>query len=333
MLQVARSGRWIGGEVVGQAEALAASWFSCSGAAGTASGTDALMLALQAVGVRPGDEVIVPAFSFFATAGAVAGVGASPVLVDVLDDGTLDPAAAARARTERTAAVVPVHLFGNPAAAPDLGVPIVDDAAQAVGLGSLAVRGSLAAVSTYPTKTWAAAGDGGFVVGNDSELLARVRALGHHGHDGQAHQRVHHATGRNCRLDAVQAAVLLAQRTALPRRIAHRRRLAQHYDSGLPSSLTPLPRHPDSPVAQYCVRVHGHSRAAVRAHLGEAGIETRVYYGRALPDEPALGRHLAPYPTPVADALARSILALPVHRGVADADADRVLAALHEVCP
>ncbi|MFT4624067.1 MAG: dTDP-4-amino-4,6-dideoxygalactose transaminase [Myxococcota bacterium] len=326
VLDVLRSGRWVGGPVVAEAEALAAAWLGRREAVGVNSGTDALVLALQAVGVRPGHEVVVPALTFFATAGAVCAVGAVPVIVDVREDGCMDPDAARAACTSRTAAILPVHLYGTRATAPDLGVPVVDDAAQAIGASPPASIGALTAVSTYPTKTWGAAGDGGFVVGDDVEA---VRRLANHGIIGPSHHAmVNGVVGRNSRLDAVQAAVLLGHAPSLPARIARRRRLAARYDAQLPSTVRPLPRDEGSPVHQYVVRVA--DRARVQAALAERGIQTAVYYPRTLCDQPALA-HAVRHATPVATALAREVLALPVHAGLEAEQVDRVCAALTEM--
>lgn len=330
VVEVLRSGRYVGGPMVERAEALVAGWFGREAAAGVASGTDALILALQAVGVRPGDEVVVPALSFFATAGAVCRIGAVPVVVDVREDGCLDPEACRRALTPRTRAIVPVHLFGNPAPCPDFGIPVVDDAAQAVGTGPEASSGILTALSAYPTKTWGAAGDAGFVLGAP-EAVERVRALGNHGTVApHLHRTVEGVVGRNSRLDAIQAAVLLGHADALERRVAARRRNAAWYDAHLPPSVRPLPRHPASAVHVYAVQVD--ARDAVREALAARGVETGVYYPRPLHAQPALS-HAVAHPTPVADALCARMLALPVHSGLGRDDLVHVVESLREVRP
>jgi len=321
VLEVLRSGRYIGGPVVAEAEAVAARWMEASAAVGVGSGTDALMLALQAVGVGAGDEVVVPALTFFATAGAVAALGAVPVVVDVRDDGLIDPMAVLRALTPRTAAVVPVHLFGSCASLPELPVPVVDDAAQALGASPPCRVGQLTTLSAYPTKLWGAAGDAGFVVGDEPALLDRVRALGHHGQVGpHLHERVGDAVGRNCRLDALQAAVLVGHAPLLADRIAHRQALAAVYDEVLPASARPISRTAGSTASPYVVRAH--RRQAVRERLEAERIASAVYYPRSLARQPALpGPHA---PTPVADALCRELLALPLHEGMSEADVRRV---------
>ena len=330
VLGVLRSGVAIGGPEVAAAEAEAARWFGRAHAVGVNGGTDALIFALQAVGVRPGDEVIVPALSFFATAGAVCAIGAIPVVADVLDDdGTLDPDAARAAWTPRTRAVVPVHLFGATAARPDLDLPIVDDAAQAIGADPPAAYGSLTAVSAYPTKTWGASGDAGFVLGDDPALLGRVRRLGNHGATGpHHHEPIDGMVGRNSRLDAVQAAVLLGHAPRLAARVARRRAIAARYDRELPPTFRPLARGPGHPVHHYVVRVP--DRARIRAALEAAGVETAIYYPRPLHHQPALAGR-ARGETPVADALCTSLLALPVHDALDDDAVAAVLAACAEV--
>ncbi|MEZ4240048.1 MAG: DegT/DnrJ/EryC1/StrS family aminotransferase [Myxococcota bacterium] len=328
VLDVLRSGRWIGGPVVAEAEALAAAQLGRAAAVGVASGTDALMLALQALDVGPGDEVVVPALTFFATAGAVRAVGAEVVVADVGEDALLDEASAAAVCGPRTRAVIPVHLFGSVAARPALDVPVLDDAAQAVGAEPAPGVGALTALSAYPTKTWGAAGDGGFVAGDDPALLERVRALANHGAvEAHLHHPVGRHVGRASRLDAVGAAVLVGHHAVLAERVARRRALAARYDAGLPAPLRPLARTAGSAVQQYCVRVPAPARDAVRAGLAERGVETAVYYPRPLQRQPALAGCRAA-PTPVADALCAELLALPIHDCGADA-VDVVLDALH----
>ncbi len=314
VLSVLRSGHYVGGPAVAEVEALAARRMGRKAAVGLASGTDALILGLQVLGVQPGDEVVIPALSFFATAGAVCAVGAIPVVVDVGEDALLDPAAARAAVGPKTAAVIPVHLFGNRAPC-DFDLPVLDDAAHPP-----ASRGRLTALSAYPTKIWGAAGDGGFLVG-EPEAIDTARRLGNHGHrDGGFHATP--AVGRNSRLDAVQAAVLLGHAPQLAERIERRRALAAQYDAQLPEWVRPLRRDPGSPVQVYAVRAE---RERATGALDAAGVDWAVYYDRPLCDQPALQRRFA---TPVADALAADLLALPIHAHLADADVERVCRAL-----
>lgn len=326
VLAVLRSGRYAGGPVVAEAESIAARWLGRAGAVGVGCGTDALILALQAIGVGPGDEVIVPALTFFATAGAVCATGATPVIVDVGEDGLLDLARAADRVGPRTRAVIPVHLFGNVAPCPTLGVEVIDDAAQAIGAEPPPRGATLTAMSTYPTKTWGSAGDGGFVAGDDPDLLEAVRRLGQHGAvEPHHHHRVSGAVGRASRLDAVQAAVLVGHATVLEQRLAQRRALARRYDAGLPPWAMPLPRAPGSAVHQYCVRLDRPRDAVARA-LADRGVSTAVYYPRPLGDQPALAG-TPRGPTPIADRLCTELLALPIH-DLGEPSVDAVLEAM-----
>ena len=326
VVAVLRSGRWVGGRPVSEAEETVADWFGRRWAVGVGSGTDALMLALQAAGVGPKDEVLVPALTFFATAGAVAAIGAVPVVVDVREDGLLDPAAAAQQRGPATRAVIPVHLFGNLAEAPELGLTVIDDAAQAIGSQPPASTGALTAVSCYPTKTWGAAGDAGFVLGDDPELARTVRGLATHGQTSPGlHVDYAGVVGRVSRLDAIQAAVLLGHAPTVAARVARRRALAERYDRGLPPQVRPLPRQPGSAVHQYCVLVE--QRERVVETLQHAGIGHAVYYPRPLSAQPALAR-FPRGPTPVAEHLCARLLALPVRASLSDEEVDTVLQVL-----
>ena len=236
VLKTLRSGQYTDGELVSKAEARFATRFDRTYGCGVASGTDALILGLMALGVGPDDEVILPALSFFATVGAVLSIGARPVIVDVGDEACIDPEATERAITPRTKAIIPVHLYGNYAKLPDFQVPILDDSAQAIGGRPARSFGHLSAVSVYPTKTLGSAGSGGFVVGDDPVLIERVRRLGRHGYctERGEHHRVGAHIGRNSRLDAIQAAVILAHDTDLERRVARRQQTAERYDQHLP---------------------------------------------------------------------------------------------------
>jgi len=313
------SGRYVGGPALAAFESDLAARHRVPAAVGVGSGTDALMLALQAVGVGPGDEVVVPAVSFYATAGAVRALGALPVVVDVLPDRPLlDPGAAAEAVGARTRAVVPVHLYGDQAPAPEVPVPVVEDGAQAVSRPPV---GALMTLSFYPSKILGAAGDGGAVLCRDPVLAERVRSLGFHGRaaDGGFHS-VGGAPPRNCRLDAVQAAWLRCMLPDLDRRVSRRRAIAARYDAAL--GLGVVPRDPDSPVSVYAVR-HP-QRDAFAQRLAGAGIETRVYYPRSLGAEPALA-DLPRRATPHADRFCAETLALPCHAGMTESEVERVI--------
>lgn len=313
--RVLDSGVFIGGDEVAGFERALAAHIGARHAVGASSGTDALLAILMALEVGPGAEVVTTPFSFFATAGAVARLGARLVFAD-LDDDTLaiDPAAAARACSDRTRVVLPVHLYGRTAALPEVPVPIVEDAAQA--LGALwrpgAARGIAAAISFFPTKNLGALGDAGAVVTDDDALAERVTLLRNHG----ARPKYHHVLlGGNFRLDALQAAVLAARLPHLEAAIAARRSRAAIYDrllrdAGLPDVRRPAP-HPEHTWHQYVIRAP--RRAALRAHLAAAGIATEIYYPEPLHLQPcfaALGYRAGSMP--VAERAAAEVLALPI---------------------
>lgn len=331
VLAVLRSGRYVGGPVVAEAEGAVAGLLGRHHGVGINSGTDALKLALMALGVGPGDEVIAPAVSFFATAESILHTGATPVLVDVRPDRPLlDPDAVRAALSPRTRAVVPVHLFGDDAGTFDPGVPVVDDSAQVVGASPPCGAGVLAAVSFYPTKVLGAAGDGGLVATDDPDLADKVRRLGSHGMPRfYVHEEIAGHVGGNSRLDAVQAAVLLGHLDDLPARIARRRAIAARYDQLLGD--LPLPRDPGSPVSVYCIR---HPRRdALQQLLREAGIGTAVYYPLPMNAQPLLGGDMAAAArtTPNAVAFCREALALPCHAAMSDEDVERVAGTLRAV--
>lgn len=324
VLEVLRSGRYVGGPVVDEARRRLATSFGWRFGVTTNSGTDALVYALLALGVGPGDEVIVPAVTFFATAGAVARVGAIPVVADVRDDLPLLYPAVLPLR-ERTRAIIAVHLYGEPCPLPPLAVPVVDDLAQCAGAAPAPRSGIIGAVSFYPTKTLGAAGDAGLVLTDDPATEVALLRLTHHGMASPyVHERVNGAIGANSRMDAVQAAVLLAHLDDLPARIAARRAIAARYDAELPRWVRRLPRHASHALHQYVVRVP--RRDALRAAFAEAGVETAIYYPASLAAQPALAGF--PHaPTPNADAFCAESLALPVHECLSPRDVDQVLAA------
>ncbi len=330
VLAVLRSGRYVGGPVLEEAERAVAALMGVRHGVGVNSGTDALVLSLEALGVGPGDEVIVPAISFFSTAGAVTRVGARPVVVDVLADRPLlDPDAARAALTPRTRAVIAVHLFGDAAPHPALGVPVLDDAAQAIGSDPPVGRGEIRALSFYPTKVLGGVGDGGMALTDDPELARRVRSLGSHGMtELHLHVAVAGHVGTNSRLDAIQAAAILGQLPGLSARLAQRRWVAARYDAAL-GGLN-VPRDPGSPVSVYAIR---HARRDVLASaLAARGIETAVYYPRALTEQPALAPYeVDPSRTPEAVRWGQELLALPCHPGLGSDDVDAVIETLREV--
>lgn len=343
---VVRSQRFVLGEVVEECERALARYCGCAHAVGVSSGTDALLAALMAEGVGPGDEVVTTPYSFFATAGVVARLGATPVFADV-DPVTLniDPAQIERRVTKRTKVLVPVHLFGRMADMTPImdiaerhGLVVVEDAAQAIGAEYRGRRagsiGHYGCFSFFPSKNLGAFGDGGMVVTNDAERARKVAALRMH---GQTRQYFHDVVGGNFRLDALQAAVVRAKLPRLDGWTEGRRANARRYadllgreelgDLGLE-----LPAMDDPPGGrqvfnQYVVRVP--DRDAVRAALGRAQIGTAVYYPLPLHLQPCfsgLGGRRGD--CPASERAADRALALPVYPELAAGAIQRVAEAL-----
>ncbi len=306
---------------------------------GVDSGTSALELALEAVGVGPGDEVIVPAFTFIATATAVSALGAKPVFADCDPVTlTLDLKSAEAALTARTKAVVAVHLFGQPvdmdpllALAKNRHLSIIEDCAQShlatyKGLftGSL---GDIAAFSFYPSKNLGAAGDAGAVTTNDARLrdiVAELRNCGRSSASGYHHVRI----GHNCRLDEIQAAILRVKLLRLQNWTAARRKIAAIYDSGLaglPLKLPPLGSETTAPVF-HLYTVRSDRRDALAAHLNKHGIGTGVYYPTPLHLQPAYATlNIKAGTLPVSEAASNTVLSLPMYAELAPVDAGRVV--------
>ena len=296
-------------------------------AAGCGSGTDALILALEALGVGRGDEVIVPAMTFVATAEAVVRVGAIPVLADV-DPLTLLLTAdeTSRLRTDRTKAVIPVHLYGHMVPASDLHAMrrmellVVEDAAQAHlarhDEGHAGSVGHCACFSFYPGKNLGAFGDGGAVISTDPDLVAMIRRFRDH---GRRTKYTHDLVGHCSRLDGIQAAVLRVKLRHLPRWTEARRAVADRYCSNLGELLVPW----ELGAAHHLLVANvGLTRDHVAGALGEAGIGTGVHYPVALSDQPAL----APWAEacPSAEGAAARILSLPIDPLLTAAEVDEV---------
>jgi dTDP-4-amino-4,6-dideoxygalactose transaminase len=311
--RVLDSGGFIGGPEVEAFERELADAAGGAHAVGVSSGSDALLVALMALGVGAGDEVVTTPLTFFATAGAIARLGARPVFADVDPETlTLDPRAAANAVTARTRAVIPVHLFGRVADLPEVAVPVVEDAAQS--LGAAPVLGAAATYSFFPTKNLGAVGDAGAVVTRDAALADHIALLRGHG----ARPRYHHvALGGNFRLDALQAAVLRARLPHLAAWTAARRRHAEHYRAlfaaaSLPAELRLPPPSATSVWHQFVIRAP--RRDALRASLADAGIGTEVYYPAPLHLQPCfadLGYRAGAFPA--AERACADGLALPIH--------------------
>ena len=267
-------------------------------AVGVASGTDAIHIALEAAGVGPGDEVITPAYSFFAVAEAIQRLGAKTVFVDIEPDTFLaDPDRVAAALGPRVRAVVPVHLYGLPAPMERYReiiagreVFLLEDAAQAFGAARGGKRagalGNAAAFSFYPTKNLGACGDGGMIATGDGELAERIRVLRDH---GQTDKYLHGRYGWNSRLDAFQAAILSIKLPFLEEWNDRRRELAARYREGLAGLPLRLPEEPEGcrhVYHQFTVRTPERDR--LREHLAEKGVPTATHYPRGIHEQPAL---------------------------------------------
>ena len=307
---------------------------------GVGNGLDALTLALRALGVGPGDEVIVPAFTFIATWFAASALGARPVPVDVAHDGNMNPSLIHAAVTGRTRAIVPVHLFGRVAdmdAIMDIagraGLPVVEDAAQAHGAergGRLSGSfGTLSAFSFYPTKNLGALGDGGAVCTSDATLAASVRSLRNY---GSATKNRHDALGCNSRLDDLQAAFLTVKLPDLTAANDRRRSLARRYLaalSGLPDMACPAGGDDGMVWHQFVVR--SPERDSLRSRLALAGVGTDIHYPTAPFDQPCYAGHYDRVRFPVAAELASQVLSLPMSDYLSEAEVCHVIQATTEV--
>lgn len=330
--------RFVGGPEVAEFERAFAAFCERAHCVGVGNGTDALELIFTALGIGPGDEVIVPTNTFAATAEAVCTVGARPRFVDVLPD-TLqaDPDAVAAAVGPGTAAIVAVDMFGQP---PDLGrlatlarrhgLALVEDAAQAAGArfaGRRAGSGGIAAAfSFYPGKNLGALGDGGAVVSDDAELAGAVRQLANHGRS-DADRYLHAVPGRNSRLDTVQAAVLLAKLARLDADNERRRGLMARYRDRLPADCVPVAEHLLAESVHHLAVVQVPDRAIATRALDEAGIGWGVHYPVPCHRQPAFAE-FAGEPCPVAERAAERILSLPMSPTLTDEQVDRVCAVL-----
>jgi dTDP-4-amino-4,6-dideoxygalactose transaminase len=318
--EVLDSGEFILGPNVAAFEREAAEYLGVLQAVGVANGTDALVLVLDALGIGPGDEVVCPAFTFYATAESIARRGATPVFADI-DPATmnLDPADVAERLTGRTKAIMPVHLFGRPAPLRELaalGVPLIEDAAQAFGSPDVAQTGVASTFSFYPTKNLFGLGDGGLIAATDEELAERVRLLRFHGSRDKEDFRY---VGYNSRLDELQAAALRVFLRQLPEWTRLRREAAARYaELGL-GELCELPA--DEPGHVYHLFVcRSPERERITAALKAAEIGTAVYYTTSSHLQPAL-RFLGyePGSLPETERAGRENFSVPLWAGI-DAD-------------
>ena len=320
--QVLDHGQFVLGPEVAEFETRFADLCGVRFALGVDNGTNALMLSLRALGIGAGDEVITAANSFFASASSIAMTGAKPVLVDVLDDLTIDPEQVERAITPRTRAIMPVHLTGRPADMAALcgiasrrGVAIVEDAAQAVGAGSqgkmVGSFGRTGCFSLHPLKILNAVGDGGVITTDDKAIYDQlVKARNH----GLRNRDECEFWSLNSRLDTLQAAMLLVKLGALEAGIAARREIAACYGQQLQYLVTvPQERAGDRPVYQTYV-IQCERRQELQDHLAAQNIDSKVHYPVPIHLQPAakgLGHRAGDFP--VTERLAASILSLPIY--------------------
>jgi UDP-2-acetamido-2-deoxy-ribo-hexuluronate aminotransferase len=335
MLAVVAHAQFIMGPEVAALEDALAERVGVAHCVSVGSGTQALELALRALGVGPGDEVITVAFSWISSAEVIALVGATPVFVDIDPRGFgLDPHGLELAFSPRTRAVLPVSLYGQTAnltaieaIAAAHGVPVIEDAAQSFGARHAGrASGGITRVgctSFFPSKPLGCFGDGGALFSNDLDLARTLRAMRSH---GSLDRKVHDCLGTNARLDTLQAAVLLAKLPHFEAELIERRRLATRYSSALRGHFEVpevLPGN-EHVFAQYTIR--SPRRDALAQALQAQGIPTRVHYARCLHQQPLFAELEANVPE--AERAAREVLSLPLFPGLADADQDRVIEAL-----
>jgi dTDP-4-amino-4,6-dideoxygalactose transaminase len=316
-------------------------------AIGCASGSDALLLALMSVGVGPGDEVVTSPLTFFATASAIARLGARPVFVDIDERSYhLDPARVAEAITVKTKAIVPVHIYGQCADMDAVlkiaelhGIPVIEDAAQAIGAEDRNRRagsmGTIGCFSFYPSKNLGGAGDGGMLVTNDPEHAERLAMLRVHGEDRKYYHKV---VGINSRLDALQAAVLRVKLPHLEQWIAARQKVAEQYKSMLANAG--LSEHIETPYVRdearhvfhlFVIRVRGAERDALVEHLQRSGVGSGVYYPVPLHLQECFAYlGYRPGQFPFAEAAAKETTALPMFPELTGEQQDYVVGTIAE---
>lgn len=332
--RVLESGRYILGPEVEGFEREFAAHCGAPYAVGVANGTEAITIALRAMGVGPGDEVVVPSFTFYASAEAIPPTGATPVFCDIdpetfcLTADTVKPAL-----TPRTKAVIAVHLFGNVAPVAQiqaLGVPVLEDAAQAAGSlspgGRPGALGQAATFSFFPSKNLGCFGDGGAVTCADMELAERIQMLRFHGSRDKAE---HELVGYNSRLDELQAALLRVQLPHLDGWAAGRRQASAHYEQAGLGELVALPQAIDECQPAWHLYVVRHpQRDRLATVLADTGIGCKVYYGTPIHRQPAMRRWGATIELPGTDEAARTHLAIPMSPVLGAEQAQEVVGAV-----
>jgi UDP-2-acetamido-2-deoxy-ribo-hexuluronate aminotransferase len=335
--QVLDHGQYIMGPEVAELEERLAAYTGARHCITVASGTEALLIALMALGIRPGDEIITTPFTFIATAEVIVLLGAVPVFVDVdARTGNLDPALVEAHIGARTRAIMPVSLYGQPADMDEInafadrhGLPVIEDAAQSFGADYRGRKScnlsTIACTSFFPSKPLGCYGDGGALFTNDDNLARAMREIRVH---GQSRRYVHTRIGVGGRMDTLQCAVVLAKLGLFDWELAQRRRAAATYDALLEGKVGLVGRATDrsSAFAQYTVLVE--RRHDVQRVLQEAGIPTAVHYPVPIHMQPAYAHLSGGATCPVARALADKVMSLPMGPYLPDDDVRRVCAAL-----
>lgn len=340
VLAVLRSGQYVLGPEVERFERAFAKFCGADEGVGVSNGTDALILGLRAIGVKPGDGVVTSPFTFFASAGAIAWIGARPILADVdPETGLLDPARAEAAIDASTTCILPVHLYGQMAdmrafraIADRRKLLLLEDAAQSHGArrdgAECGELSDAACFSFYPTKNLGACGEGGLIVTRRTEVAQRARRLRDH---GSPRKYEHSEVGTNSRLQGIQGAILNVKLPRLAAWNERRRAIARRYDAGFAGSVEVVPVRTASGSVhvhhQYAVRIRGPvARDTVLDRLKARGIVAAVHYPSPVHLQPAARAWgFAAGAFPAAERLAREVLCLPVHPFLAEADVDRVV--------
>ena len=331
---VLQSGTFILGPNVAAFEEESAAYLGVPQTIGVANGTDALVLALDAMDVGAGDEVVCPAFTFYATAEAIARRGATPVFADVdAQSMNLDPEDVSARITDRTRAVIAVHLFGRPAPLAELnrlGVPVIEDAAQAFGSPDIARSGVASTFSFYPTKNLFCMGDGGLISTDDEELAERVRRLRFHGSRDKVDFEL---IGYNSRLDELQAAILRVFLAELDHWVALRREAAGRYTELGLGTACELPED-ETGHAYHLFVCRSPERDRIRAALKAEGIGSGMYYTTPLHLQPALAElGYGRGSLPVTEQLAQDNFSVPLWAGIGSAEQERVVSVVQAAAP
>ena len=330
-------GQYIMGPEVKELEERLAAWTGARHCIAVASGTEALLIALMALGIKPGDEVITTPFTFAATAEMIALIGGKPVYVDVEEDtANIDAAKVAAAITPRTKAIMPVSLYGQPADMDEINaiaakhkLPVIEDAAQSFGAEYKGRKScnlsTIGCTSFFPSKPLGCYGDGGAIFTGDDALAQAMREIRVHGQSGRYH---HTRVGVGGRMDAIQCAVVLAKLERFDWEVRQRIEIGAHYTALLGDAVKTMALRPDRSCvyAQYTVRVA--ERAKMEAKLKAQGIPTAVHYPLSLHQQPAYSAGWEGRSFPVSEQLAREVLSLPMHADLDEATQQRIVKAV-----